>query len=345
MKVIRYLGVAAVAIAAAISPAQAQTTTLRFNQSLPANHWVNTEIIKPWIADIEQASQGKVKVTLTGASLGGWGQSMDLASSGVVDITIGTYGVLEGRFPLARVTEVPFLGADSPLPISLAYWKVHQEHLSKAQEHEKAGVHLLGAWTSGANHIFTSDKEVAKPADLKGLKFFVPSPVVEKMLTAVGAVGVVAGSEQLYELVSRKVVDGAFLANTGPSSFKLEEFVGHQLQIPGSAFYSGFYIVMNQDKWKSLTEEQRQAIASVSGEALVRRAAEAFERQDVAAFAARQKAGRAKITTAQGELLEEFKRRWVFVEQDWIKSAREQNVDGQAALARLREIASSAPMR
>ena len=330
------LASAAVAALLAGTTAAPAQTTLRFNQNLPANHWAFARIVTPWIQAVEKATEGRVKIQLSGAALGGFPQTMDITGQGVADAGFANYGVMPGRFTLAKMTEIPFLGADRQGPVSLAYWRAYTTHFAKAEEHEKIGTKAMGMWVSGANHFFMREKPVLKGADLKGLKLSVPSSTVERMFAKFGAVGIVTGTAEFYDQYSRGIVDGGTLANTGPSAVRIDPFIKHQTSVPGGLYFSGFYIVVNKKKWDALPERDRAAMWSVSGEALVDAAAKVFEDMEAAEVKKRQDAGITKMVTADAAFVAEMKREFAFVEQDWVAEARKLGFDGAAALAMLR---------
>lgn len=333
-------GLAPALVALGIATVSATTagaeTTLRFNQNLPANHWSFARIFIPWMKEVEKATNGHVKIALTGASLGGFDRSMDIAGEGIADITFGNYGTLHNRFLLAKLTEVPYYGEADPLPISIAYWRTYEKHFADALEHEKAGTKLLALWTSGANHFYTTEKPIRGAEDLRGLKFFTSSDVVDKILRKFGASGVVAGTEQAYDLVSKGVVDGAMFANTGPRATRTEEFYKYQTLMPGSWWFTGFYIVMNKAKYDALPPEDQKALMSVSGEHLVRAAATVFSELDAADLAARKKAGKIEIIPVSPAFLAEMKTKTQFAEGEWVDAVAKMGKDGKAALATFR---------
>jgi TRAP-type C4-dicarboxylate transport system substrate-binding protein len=322
------------------NPGAAQTV-LRFNQALPATHWSFVQIINPWMKSVEEATGGRVKVQSTGASLGGFGQSMDLAAEGVADLTFGTYGLLAGRFTLAKITENPLLGSSDPLAVSLAFWRAYDTHFSRAREHERAGVKLVAHWVSGANHFYTREREVKTVADLRGLKLVTSTPVVNKMISGFGAQGIAAPTDQLFDLISKGVVDGSVFANTGPNASRTEGLFKHQLIIPGSLFFTGFYIVMNDRKWNALSPADQQAVASVSGEKLVTLAGQVFSRLDKADLDARLAAGKTSVATADATFMGALSGPAKAVEAEWVAEVQKLGVDGAAALADLRRQAAA----
>ena len=335
------LGVAIAAALSCIAVTASAQTVIRFNQVLPANHWAMARIVTPWAKQVEEATQGRVKVQMTGASLGGFGQSMDLTGQGVVDANFGTYGVLGGQFTLARMTEVPMFEASDPLPVSVAYWRAYEQHFAAAKEHEKAGTKLLAHWVSGANHLYTREKKISTIADLRGLKFGTSVEPMDRMLRQLGAVGLVVGTEQFFDIVSKGIADGVAAANTGPNATRTEGLYKHQLLLGGSPYFTGFYMVMNQAKFAGLPAADKTAIESVSGEKLVRMAGAVFSELDKADLAARKAAGKTEVAEASPAFMKEMAEKTAFVTDEWLASAKKLGYDGAAAQAQWRRDAAA----
>src|SRR4051812_39403022 len=84
---------------ACLSPASAQeATTLRFNRWVPVTHHFHARILVGWAERVEKATQGKVKVEFTPASLGAPPRQFDLAVTGVADVTSGNQSYTPERF-------------------------------------------------------------------------------------------------------------------------------------------------------------------------------------------------------------------------------------------------------
>lgn len=329
----------AVCIVAGAGSAGAETL-IRFNQALPPGHWAMQRIILPWAKQVEEASKGKVKVQMTGASMGGWAQGIDLVGDGVVDANFGTYGVIGGRFTLAKMTEIPLLGSSDPLAVSHGFWRSYQKNFAKFEEHEKAGVVPLAMWTSGANHFFSREKPIRSGADLRGMKFMVPNEIADRMMRQFGATGINTPQEQIYDIVSKGIVDGSIIANTGPSATKTEQFYKHQTVVPGSLYFTSFYMVMNKKKHDAMPPDERAALDSVSGEALMKLAATVFSELDKAEFDQRKAAGKAQIITADESFLKEIREKTLFVENEWLDSVKKLGIDGAPALKDMRDEAT-----
>ena len=121
-QVSKWVGVAAVALAASTS-VQAQNVTLRFSNWLPPTHPMVTEMLNPWAKDVEQATEGRVKIQVL-PPLGTPASHYDLVRNGVADMTIGVHSYTPERFKLTEMVELP-MTAENAQVNSLAYWRDH----------------------------------------------------------------------------------------------------------------------------------------------------------------------------------------------------------------------------
>lgn len=106
--------------------------------------------------------------------------------------------------------------------------------------------------------------------------------------------------------------------------------------VPGGFGKSSQYLMMNERKWKSLSEADRAAIEKVSGEVVARNFGSKWRVSEQAAIEKLTQAG-AKTLPIEGAQLEQLKEKLSFVEKDWLAVAAKKNVDGAAVLAYFRE--------
>src|SRR3546814_16222539 len=112
---------------------------------------------------------------------------------------------MPGRFTLTKIVELPFIGNSSEA-ISVAYWRVHEQYLAAANEHE--GIKLLGLFVHGPGAIHNSEREITKISDLEGLKFRVAGGVVSDIANKLGLVGILKPAPEAYTLLSNGVAAG-----------------------------------------------------------------------------------------------------------------------------------------
>src|SRR6476620_5593979 len=91
---------------ALIASAWAQEpVVLRFNRWVPPTHHFHTQIMVPWAERVAKATDGRVKIEFTPASLGAPARQFELALTGVADITAGNQTYTPERFILSRSLE------------------------------------------------------------------------------------------------------------------------------------------------------------------------------------------------------------------------------------------------
>jgi len=313
----------------------AAETVLKLNNWLPPTHTQLTGIIIPWMAEVEKATEGRVKVQLTDASLGAPPRQYDLAVDGIADVTVGVLGYTPGRFKLAGAAELPFVG-ETAEELSVALWRTHEKYFAAADEYKD--VELLGIYANATGHVMTTAKAgpVTSLENYAGKKFRVGGGLVQEINTALGGVNVAAPANEVYEILSQGVADGTLLPYEAVPSFNLSGVIKHATSVPGGFYSSAWFFVMNKDKFDSLPEANRQAIKEVSGEALARLAGQAQDKIEKEAKAGMEKAG-VTFATADDNFVQGLREKLFAIEAKWVAEADKLGVDGKAALDYMRE--------
>ena len=310
--------------------AQAETV-LRLSNWVPASHPLSRDILAPWAGDVARVTEGRVRIDILQAPLGKPPAHFDIARDRLADVAVGVHGYTPGRFVLTEIAELPFL-SDRAEALSVAFWRVHERYLAAAGEHK--GVHVLGLWTHGPGHVFNARRPIAAIGDLTGLKFRVGGGLVSRISDALGTVAVQAPATQAYELLANGVADGIYFPSESVAFFNLTGLMRYGTLIPGGLYNASFFLVINADSWQGLSDADRAAIMSVSGEALARRAGRAWDAADRAGLEALTAAGTA-LGLADAGMMRELEARLDFARRDWIDRAGGRGVDGAAALAAL----------
>ncbi|MBR9830326.1 MAG: TRAP transporter substrate-binding protein, partial [Oceanospirillales bacterium] len=257
----------------------------------------------------------------------------DIARERQADITYSAHGYTPGRFKLYKMVEFPF-GGNSAESTSVAYWNVYNEYLKPAGEHKD--VKLLGLFTHGPGHIHNSQRTVNAAADLKGLKLRVGGGIMNDISTELGAVTLQKPSSSTYELVSSGVADGTLFPLESVPAFNIQNKTTHTTLVPDGLYNFSFFLVMNRDRFADLSEEDQQAIESVSGEAFAHLAGKMWDTQDAQGLESI-KANGNEVVTADAAFLQEIRNASAPMEAQWLKTAASLGVDGEAALKAFRE--------
>jgi TRAP-type C4-dicarboxylate transport system substrate-binding protein len=325
------LGALASALMLPAGAASAQLT-LNANAWVPASHPLVANVMMGFCKDAETATQGRVKCNLLPKAVVAAPQTLDAVRDGLADISFTVHGYTPGRFVLTDAVEFPFLG-DTSEALSIAYQRVHDRILSKHGEHK--GVHVLGVWTHGPGQIFNTKRAVTSLKDLEGMKIRVGGGLVNDVAKALGTVPMLKPAPESYELLSQGVADGVFFPKEAASSFKLVPLLKHATFVPGGLYNVSFVMIMNEAKWKQISEADRAAINKLSGEALARRAGKSWDAADAHGEKAVRDAG-IPIVTANAQFIAEIKSRTDGLEKTWIDKVKAKGVDGAEVLKMVR---------
>jgi TRAP-type C4-dicarboxylate transport system substrate-binding protein len=315
---------AAFATFLAVGSAAAETV-LTLNSWLPPSHPQVSELILPLMEDIERVTEGRVTVNVLPAPLGPPPATYDLVKNGVVDIGYTVQGYSPGRFKTSAVAEMPFLGDDAVVT-SVAYQRVHDAMLAQAGEY--AGVKVMAVHTHGPGQIFSSS-DISSVDDIAGQKIRTGSVVAHDLAKLMGAVPVEGPASKSYELLSQKVADGIFFPWETVNFFRLNDLLSNAFVAEGGVYNTAFMIVMNENKWNSIPEEDRVLIEPLLGEALAARAGAMWNAADAAGKAVLEKT--LSVYSASDADIESLKTRFAPVIDANIALVSEAGVDGQAA--------------
>jgi len=265
-----------------VATAQAQTTTLTLSSWVPPTHYVVKDILQPWMAEVEKATEGRVKINLLPKPVGAPAQHWELARKGVADITWGNFTYEPERFKHVWFAELPMMGTHGEAS-SVALWRTYNQFLASNEAFK--GVTLLGMGMLGGGQFHHPSKVIDTPDDLKGQKVRMGGPIQKRLLEDLGAIPVAGPGTKAYELLEGGVIDASLHALESVVNFRLDGKLKNHTLIPGGLYDATFFIGINDGKFKSLSAADQQAILKVSGEALSRRWGQGFDKENKAAEA------------------------------------------------------------
>ena len=300
---------------------------------LPPKHPIVVNAFEPWAEEVEAATDGRVTVRIMGKPLGSPPAHFDMARDGIADITYGLHSFTEDdRFSRAALGQFSFLGDDA-IENSKAYWSIYGGDLDAAEEH--AGTHLLGLFMHGPGLLHNNVRKIETPADMQGLKIRVPGGYVADLLSALGATPLFMSSPEVYEKLSRGVIDGVAFTYEAMTAFNLVDHIKYSMAVPGGIYNTTWFFVINEDRWNSLSEEDRAAIDAISGEAFAERVGQAWNDAD---DTAKEEVGdKVDFYQASPEVVSALHSEATRLEQAWSDSLGD-DYDGTAALAKFRDM-------
>jgi TRAP-type transport system periplasmic protein len=237
------------------------TVTLKFGFPAPITSYVNTDGMAPWIAKVEKASGGTLKIKLfAGETLASVRNIYERTLSGVSQISFGIFGPYAGQFPRTQVADLPFLSDNTKIS-STALWRTYAKG-AFGPEYNNVKVLALFNFPSA---VLNTNKPIKTLDDLKGMKLAVSSRPSAEVAKALGASPVTLTPPELYEGMSRGVADGVVIAWTAVKTFKLDEVTKYHVEAPlGEA---PAFVFMNKATYDALPPKAKAAVDRYSGEA------------------------------------------------------------------------------
>jgi TRAP-type C4-dicarboxylate transport system substrate-binding protein len=313
---------------AGITPAAAQTTIL-FSKFAPPPSPTNTQVINPWLKEIERVTEGRVKIVTPPQSLAPPPEQVNMVRNGVADGAFQFNAFLQKSHPLLQIGFLPGT-MHSGKADAVALWRTYEKFF--APKHPFNEVKLLGFFASPPGHIYSMTKKpIQSLADLKGKKVWSLPGLTAQAMGATGASVVPGPAVRMYEIISKGVVDAFCCIEYGDlQAFRVLQYLGAVTTVDGAVFSPKFSVFISNAKWKQISPKDQAAIMAISGEALARRSA-GIDAQN-AAVMKKYLADGGIIVPATPAFNAELKKAWAPMYEKWIKNANAMGVDGQAAL-------------
>ncbi len=241
------------------APSQAQVIALKFSNFFPAPH-KNSILADQWCKEVEKRTNGKIKFSyFPGATLTPAAQTYDSVVKGIADVGESVLGYTRGKFPLTEVIDLP-LGYKT----GYAATKLINAYFNKFKPKEFDEVEVMFLHAHGPGIMF-SKKQVSKMEDVKGLKLR-SHGLSAKIVQALGGAPVGMPMTETYDALSKGVADGVMCPWEAMKGWKLGEVVDFCAENYGSAYSTGFFVVMNKTKWNSIPPDQQKIIRAINEE-------------------------------------------------------------------------------
>lgn len=301
----------------------------------PVTHRLTDDAFKLYGQEISKRTNGKVNFTwLLGGSLVNAFNAYDGLKSGICDWAYFLTGLKPNEFVLTDAVNLPFM-ADNSAHAAAILWRMYQEIPEMKKEYRS--IHPLAFFSTAAINVHTKEKAPRTLEDLNGLKIGTPGGVIVKMISGLGGSAQQIKPGDMYVVLQRGMIEGAFFPDAPLRSYKLTELISHHtiLNIAVDCMAVG----MNRDKWKKLPPEIKnvfdnlgESASGLFGATLTNEAQwvdeELKKRGDEFYY-----------------LPEDEKARWkeklAPMYNEWIERANKRGLDGKALLAKIQTIADA----
>lgn len=318
-----FLSVIGVSFLATSAFSQAKSIELTYAQFQPAQHF-NNKLSESYAKEIEKRTNGKVKITVySGGTLVAADKTYSGIVTGIADMGMSCMAYTRGKFPLSEVIDLPLgykTGVAATKLINLFYEKF------KPKEYSETEVMYFMAHSPGIVH---SKKPINKLEDIKGQKIRCTG-LAAKVAGKLGAVPVAMPMGETYDAISRGVVDGSMGPQESTQGWRWGEVVAASTQSFGAGYSTGFFVVMNKQKWNSLPADIQKIFREVNKE-WADKNGEAWDFYDKQAKDWMVKIGKKVISLSPEE-----NARWAVLVKpllnEYVENMKKQGLPGQEAL-------------
>lgn len=242
--VIAGLSIATAATVITIS-AQSAEVKLKAASFLPTRI-IYAKYFGDWVKSVNKVCTGKVKISIIGPAAIKSLEQWNAVKTGVVDMHYGPPNYYKGAMPEGSVTDLA--SNETEVRRKNGAWAMlNEQHKKKLNS-----VYLTQIIDGLRFFLYT-----IKPAkDMKFNGFRLRSvPIYDTFFKSLGANPVRMGARAVYTALERKVVDGMGWPLWGVNGFGWHKFLKYRYE-PGF-LTAGVNILVNQDKWKTMTNDQR----------------------------------------------------------------------------------------
>jgi len=206
-------------------------------------------------------ANGRVEITFyPGGSLLTAPQTADGIVQDIADIAFAHIGYTPGRFPVTESLDLPV-----GYPSGWVGSHVATDFMKKFKPKEWDNMHVLLVNAGTTAGLMLHDTKVTKLEDLKG-KTLRGAGEVASAITALGATARDIPMSEMYDSVSKGVVDGTLVGIETLKTFKMAEVCKYTAFVWQVGNMYTFYLAMNKAKWDALPNDIKKIFDEVSAE-------------------------------------------------------------------------------
>lgn len=237
----------------------ADVIELSYTDHFPPNH-IHSKLAEAWCREVEKRTGGRIKITYyPGETLISADKVYNGILSGIADIGHSVFGYNRGVFPAMESFSLPhgFRSAPEATRVVNEFYK----HF-KLEELSKVKILYLHAHGPAMLH---SKKKIERLEDMHGVKVR-SYGFNAAMVKALGGIPVSMSMGEVYEALSKGVVDATFSPIEALKGWKQAEVVDYSIGIEGVAYSTALYVMMNKEKWESLPQDVKETIEEINQE-------------------------------------------------------------------------------
>jgi TRAP-type C4-dicarboxylate transport system substrate-binding protein len=242
--------------------AQAKPIKLVYTDHNPPTSYGTIHANAVWLDKLEAATGGQIEIErYFGGTLVKGMDAWNATKTGVVDMGWCAMGYWPGMAPLTEIMQLPFIPFKNAQQASGILRKLYNKFPEFQKEYEE--VHVLVNYTAGLYRLLTTKKQIKTLEDMKGLKIRALGGPQTDAMKALGAVPTLVPFTETYLAMQKGVLDGTLTPIGACEIFNFHEVGKYMTHVIIAT--APFSIIMNKDKWNSLSPDIQKAIDSECG--------------------------------------------------------------------------------
>jgi TRAP-type C4-dicarboxylate transport system substrate-binding protein len=215
---------------------------------------LKAKLLQKYCDKVNEASNGEINVKILGGpEVVPPPEQAGAVNRGVVDMAMLPPSFLAGSVPVGDVTKLTLITQEEEIKRGI---------IDNLQPYYAKGNYYCLGEIFGSNEpvfmLFTAGKKIEKLSDLKGLTIGASNVVLKPVADALGFGIKTIPISEIYVALERKLVDG-WHAPAGPLlTWSVQEVIDYAIDHP--VFPDVLVIVMNLDKWKSLSKTHQNVL-------------------------------------------------------------------------------------
>ncbi len=224
----------------------------------PATHPAETELVQGWAREIEEVTDGQIRVTsYPGETMLGGAEIYDGVVTGMADIGISAFAYTRGRFPLLEAFELPVIVYNNSKVASKVAW----EGIKELDPQEVQDTELMMVLATGPGDLLTKEP-VRTLDDLQGMEIRATG-LSAKTLEVLGATPEAMPQSDTYESLSRGRVEGNLSPLEVLQGWRHAEVTDYITYTP-FLYNTLFFVTMNQETWDSIPPHLQEKVLEVN---------------------------------------------------------------------------------
>lgn len=249
--------------------ADASALTLKAAHYLPPKHPVGVGY-QTFADELKKNTNGEITVRIfPGEALLGAKAISDGVRDKVADIGFDTLTYTPSYYPHGMLISDLAMVGENDMAAAFAIDELFLLNCAACLAEFEKQNQVFTTSTSTPPYVLLMKGDSNSLDKIKGKKLRAGGPLWDRFAQYVGATGVNIPTSEMYEGISRGILDGAIYAVGGLKTHGLGDIIGQVISLNLGSFRAGNLYSFNREVWSSLTPDQRKAVFKASAAALV----------------------------------------------------------------------------